>query len=60
MAEMKDVCMGEIRVEAEEVGIDLLVKDLCDKLKSLHYSLKAEGEPLQNFKQENYIRKFVF
>lgn len=50
MAEMKDDFMEELRVEAEEIGIDLLVKDLCVILKSLNYSLKAKVELLKNFK----------
>lgn len=47
------------RIEAEEIGIDLLVKGLCVILKSLNYSLKAKVELLKNFKQESGISRFV-
>lgn len=44
--------MGGKRVEAAEVGIDLLVTGLCAKLKSLNFSLKAKGELLKILSRE--------
>lgn len=61
MAEVKDACMGGIRVEVEDSGHGSTCEKLCARLKSLNYSLKrGGGEPLKNFKQENYISKFIF
>lgn len=44
--------MGGTRVEAAEVGIDLLVTGLCAKLKSLNFSLLAKGELLKILSRE--------
>ena len=49
---MKDDFVGGTRVEAAEVGIDLLVTGLCAKLKSLNLSLKAKGELLKILSRE--------
>lgn len=46
--------------EVEESGHRSTCERLCAKLKSMNYSLKRGWEPLKNFKQENYISKFIF
>lgn len=50
MVGMKDYCMEGKWVEVGEVGINLFVKGLCVKLKSLNYSLKIKGKLLKIFK----------